>query len=149
MDGKRDEGGGGVFIPLTPFIPFIPLSTMENAMETLDPLVPLTGVPVIVIVPALIEGAKRAGLPVRFAGLTAVGCAIALLALGDVALAGGTPEVGRVARWLVSGVVYDLAAAGLYSQRHLASTPSQLPTSVGAPRSDAPRAWRRTMVRVW
>jgi hypothetical protein len=107
-------------------------------MDSLDTLAPLTGVPLVVVVPALIEGLKRAGLPVRFAGLAAIGCAFALLALGDVALAGGTPEVGRVARWLVGGVVYGLAAAGLYSQRHLASTPSQSPTSVGAPRSDVP-----------
>ncbi len=101
----------------TPFTP----SPKENAMESLDTLAPLTGVPVVVIVPALVEGAKQAGLPVRFAGLAAVGCAIALLALGDLALADGTPDVGQIARWLVGGIVYGLAAAGLYSQRHVAA----------------------------
>lgn len=105
-------------------------------MDSLDPLAPLTGVPIVVILPALIEGAKRAGLPARFAGLAAVGCAVVLLALGDLALAGGVPDVGRVARWFVGGVVYGLAAAGLYSQRQVAKTPSQLPTSAEAARSD-------------
>ena len=101
-------------------------------MESLDTLAPLTGVPVVVIVPALVEGAKRAGLPVRFAGLAAVGCAIVLLALGDLALADELPDVARVARWLVGGVVYGLAAAGLYSQRHLTTKPSQAPGGVVA-----------------
>ncbi len=103
-------------------------------MESLDTLAPLTGVPVVVIVPALVEGAKRAGLPVRFAGLAAVGCAIALLALGDLALADGTPTVGQIARWLVGGIVYGLAAAGLYSQRHVATRTHRAP---GAPHRGA------------
>jgi len=106
-------------------------------MDSLDTLAPLTGVPLVVIVPALIEGAKRAGLPARWAGVAAVGCAVVLLALGDLALVGGVLEVERVARWFVGGVVYGLAAAGLYSQRRVARTPGQLPTSVEASRPDA------------
>jgi len=108
-------------------------------MDSLDTLAPLTGVPLVVIVPALIEGAKRAGLPARWAGVAAVGCAVVLLALGDLALAGGVPEVGRVARWLVGGVVYGLAAAGLYSQRHVATGTYRVPdsavTTTGSPES--------------
>ncbi len=98
-------------------------------MESFDTLAPLTGVPVVVIVPALVEGAKRAGLPVRFAGVAAIGCAIALLALGDLALADGMPNVGRIARWLIGGIVYGLAAAGLYSQRHVATGTHHAPAA--------------------
>ncbi len=90
-------------------------------MESQDALALLTGVPLVVVVPALIEGAKRAGLPVRLAGLAAVGCATVLLALADLALGNATrPDATLIARWLLGGVVYGLAAAGLYSQRHVA-----------------------------
>ncbi len=78
------------------------------------------GVPLLVIVPALVELAKRHGLPVRYAGGAAVVLAITLLALGDLALGtriGGGDLVTTTARWIIGGVIYGLAAAGLYSQR--------------------------------
>ncbi|MDQ3044482.1 MAG: hypothetical protein M3R06_04945 [Chloroflexota bacterium] len=79
---------------------------------------PLAGVPLIALVPGLVEIAKRAGLPVRFAGLAAIGFAIALVALIDLASA---PElnvsVRDLATWGIAGVIYGLAAAGLYDQR--------------------------------
>lgn len=80
----------------------------------------LTGVPILVVVPALVELAKRAGLPVRFAGLTAIGCAVLLCALADLAATPPLSPVGpTAARWLLGGVIYGLAAAGLYSQRRI------------------------------
>jgi hypothetical protein len=92
-------------------------------------MVLLSDAAIVAVVPGLVEVAKRAGLPARYAGLLAIGLATALVALRDLALQGGTP--GELARWLLSGVVYGLAAAGLYSQaRHLpfggpaGSTPS-------------------------
>jgi hypothetical protein len=72
---------------------------------------PILGVPVVALVPAVVEAAKRAGLPVRFAGLAAVLAATVLVALADLARGGHDP-----ARWLLAGVVYGLAVAGLYSQ---------------------------------
>lgn len=81
----------------------------------MDTIELLTGVPVIVVVPALVEAAKHAGLPVRFAGLAAIVIAIALVALGDLATESDL-ATGVVARWLLAGIVYGLAAAGLYSQ---------------------------------
>lgn len=80
----------------------------------------VAGVPLLVIVPALVELAKRHGLPVRYAGGAAIALAILLLILGDLAL--GTPQdgagvVAAIARWVIGGVIYGLAAAGLYSQR--------------------------------
>ena len=86
----------------------------EADMETQDLLY---GVPVVALVPALVEGAKRAGLPSRYAGLAAIGVAATLVALGD--LARGGSAAGAVARWLVAGVVYGLAGSGLYTQVRL------------------------------
>jgi len=55
------------------------------------------GVPLVAIIPALVELAKRQGLPVRYAGLAAMLCGIGLLALAGIAL--GEPfEAGTVAR---------------------------------------------------
>ncbi len=46
-------------------------------------------------------------------------CGIGLLALAGIAL--GEPfEAGTVSRWIIGGIVYGLAAAGLYSQREVA-----------------------------
>ena len=81
------------------------------------------GVPVVAIVPALVELAKRQGLPVRWSGIAAIALATALLALGDVALGetdgGGGRWLVRIATWLLGGVIYGRAAAGVYSQHAL------------------------------
>ncbi|MGC4191315.1 MAG: hypothetical protein QM589_09130 [Thermomicrobiales bacterium] len=81
------------------------------------------GVPLVAIVPVLVELVKRLGLPARWAGIAAIVLATALLAIADVAL----DDVGgdmarwplRLATWVLGGVVYGLAGAGLYSQRGL------------------------------
>ncbi len=77
----------------------------------------LYGVPVVALVPALVEGAKPAGLPPRYAGLAAIGVAAMLAALGDLAQGGSTASAA--ARWLVAGVIYGLAGSGLYTQARL------------------------------
>ena len=88
-------------------------------MELRDSVELVVGVPLIVVTPALVEVGKRLGVPVRFAGLLAMAVAMRLLACGDLAL-GGVPPAGDLvpvlARWVLGGVVYGLAAAGLYSQ---------------------------------
>ena len=88
-------------------------------MDIRDSVELVVGVPLIAITPALVELAKRLGLPVRYAGLAAMGIALALLVCGDLAL-GGAPArealVSVVPRWVLGGIVYGLAAAGLYSQ---------------------------------
>ncbi len=76
------------------------------------------GVPIVALVPGLVEIAKRAGLPNRFAGLAAMGLGIVLVALVDLARAGELAvTIGDLATWVVAGVLYGLAAAGLYDQR--------------------------------
>lgn len=88
-------------------------------MNINDPVEIVAGVPLIIVVPALVEVAKRLGMPVRFAGVVAIGFAVALLACAD--LATGAVPAGEgmtpvAARWLLGGIVYGLAASGLYSQ---------------------------------
>ncbi|HWV25008.1 MAG TPA: hypothetical protein VNZ58_12525 [Thermomicrobiales bacterium] len=88
-------------------------------MNTPDPVEIIAGVPLIVIAPALVELAKRMGMPVRFAGVVAMGVATMMLACADLAMGtvpSGADVVPAVARWVLGGVVYGLAAAGLYSQ---------------------------------
>lgn len=78
----------------------------------------ITGVSILIVTPALVEVAKQLGLPARLAGLAAIVFATFLVVLGDVA--GGVDfETRIVARWLISGIVFGLAAAGLYSQTRL------------------------------
>jgi len=77
------------------------------------------GVPLVIVIPALVEAAKRQGLPVRYAGLAAILCGIGLLALAGLAV-GEDIDAGTVARWTIGGIIYGLAAAGLYSQREVA-----------------------------
>ncbi|MGI9254135.1 MAG: hypothetical protein ACR2J8_10335 [Thermomicrobiales bacterium] len=84
----------------------------------------ILGAPVVALVPGLVEAMKRAGMASRWAGLAAIGWAAALVALADLSGAnitgyaggGGLVTPGRVAGWALAGVVYGLAAAGLYSQ---------------------------------
>jgi hypothetical protein len=83
----------------------------------------ILGAPLVALVPGLVEAMKRAGMGSRWAGLAAVAWATALVALADLAgaevagaAADGPMTAARAAGWLLAGVVYGLAAAGLYSQ---------------------------------
>lgn len=70
---------------------------------------------VIGVVPGVVEVAKRAGMPVKFAGAVAMLVAFLLIALSDLARSGEiAPE--SVADWILRGTVTGLAASGLYSQ---------------------------------
>ena len=73
----------------------------------------ISGVGITVLVPALVELAKRSGLPTRYAGLASV--LAAGLVLGLVQLQANA-DVGGAASWLLLSLVYGLAAAGSYSQ---------------------------------
>ena len=75
----------------------------------------VTGISITIVTPALVEIAKQLGLPVRFAGIAAIVFAIGLLIIGGIAT--GAEQSGRqLASWCLAGIVYGLAAAGLYSQ---------------------------------
>lgn len=91
-------------------------------MEIQDSVELVAGVSVMVVTPALVEIAKGNGMPVRFAGIASIAIAFVLLVIAEIAL-DGLPASGElvraVARWIIGGVVYGMAAAGLYSQGRL------------------------------
>ncbi|MGH2531126.1 MAG: hypothetical protein ACRDJW_02355 [Thermomicrobiales bacterium] len=87
----------------------------------------MTDVAIVALVPGVVEVMKRLGLPVRWAGLAAIVAATVLVALRDLALGDG--QAGSLARWLLAGVVYGLAAAGLYSQARQAPRASEEPAA--------------------
>jgi hypothetical protein len=88
-------------------------------LEIRDSVELVAGVPVMVVTPALVEIAKANGLPARFAGVAAMVIAAVLLVVAEIALE-GVPSMDALpvsaARWIIGGVVYGMAAAGLYSQ---------------------------------
>ena len=73
----------------------------------------VSGVGITVLVPALVELAKRSGLPTRYAGLASIGAAGVVLGLVELQ---SHARFGGVAGWLLLSIVYGLAAAGFYSQ---------------------------------
>jgi hypothetical protein len=85
-------------------------------MPPIDTIELAYGIPLIVVVPAIIQVAKANGLPTRLAGPAAVVTTTLLIALGDIALGASSAPLGqRLAGWLIAGIVYGLAAAGFYS----------------------------------
>ena len=85
-------------------------------MPPIDTIELAYGIPLIVVVPAIVEIAKRNGLPTRLAGPAAIVTATVLFALGDIAVgASSTPPAQRLAAWIIGGIIYGLAAAGFYS----------------------------------
>ncbi|MFL5758557.1 MAG: hypothetical protein ACJ789_02395 [Thermomicrobiales bacterium] len=74
----------------------------------------VTDAVIVGLVPAVVEVAKRAGLPVKYAGIAAILIATAIIALVD--LSGGNNSTGSYARWVLGGLVHGLAGVGLYSQ---------------------------------
>lgn len=80
----------------------------------------ILGVPIVVLTPGLVAVLKKSGLPTRYAGVAAIVCAALLAALADLAgiAAPGAdlPPAARLATWAFAGIVYGLAAAGLYTQ---------------------------------
>ena len=73
----------------------------------------ISGVGITLIVPALVELAKRSGLPAQYAGLASIVAAATVLGLVDLQ---SHAQVGGAASWLLLSLVYGLAAAGFYSQ---------------------------------
>ena len=73
----------------------------------------IVGVPLVVIVPALVELAKRLGLPTAYAGLASILSCALILGLKQLQ---ADARFGDWATWLLTSIVYGLAASGLYSQ---------------------------------
>jgi hypothetical protein len=64
-------------------------------------------------VPALVELAKRSGLPTQYTGLASILSAGVVLGLVELR---SNAQFGGAAGWLLLSLVYGLAAAGFYSQ---------------------------------
>jgi hypothetical protein len=79
----------------------------------LPPELLISGVGITILVPALVELAKRSGLPPQYARLTSIVAAGPVLGLVQLQ---ANSEVGGVASWLLLSLFYGLAAAGFYSQ---------------------------------
>jgi hypothetical protein len=91
-------------------------------MEIRDSVELVAGVSVMVVTPALVEIAKGNGMPVRFAGIASIVIAFVLLVIAEIAMNGLPPASDAVrvgARWVLGGIIYGMAAAGLYSQGRL------------------------------
>jgi hypothetical protein len=73
----------------------------------------ISGVGITILVPALVELAKRSGLPTRYAGVASIISAGIVLGLAELQ---SNAQFGGVAGWLLLSLVYGLAAAGFYSQ---------------------------------
>lgn len=75
----------------------------------------ILGVPLMVIVPALVELLKRGGMPTVLAGAASIAVSAVILALVQLQV---HPVYGSVATWALASIVYGLASSGLYSQVH-------------------------------
>jgi high-affinity Fe2+/Pb2+ permease len=84
----------------------------------------LSSIPVVVLVTALVEAVKRAGLPTKYAGLAAVAIGILLTFLVAAAEGALGEQNTRISTWLLSGIVTGLAASGLYSQARVLTRPA-------------------------
>jgi hypothetical protein len=74
----------------------------------------LMGVPAVVLVPFVVEGMKRLGLPTRWAGVAALGVGLVVAAaIGSVE---AWPQVAPWVKYSMAGVLLGLGSAGVYSQ---------------------------------
>ncbi|MCS7294696.1 MAG: hypothetical protein NZ761_04800 [Dehalococcoidia bacterium] len=72
----------------------------------------VAGVPAVVLVPLLVEAAKRVGLPTRYAPLATL-CAAGAVAAAAEALP-AVPALAPLVRWAVATLLLGLGASGAY-----------------------------------
>lgn len=88
---------------------------MENFLNGIA----LLGIPAVVLVPALVQGMKALGLPVRWAGIAALVAGFGVAGMAEAVQV--WPDVTPVVRFVVAGLLLGLASAGAYSQYKLAT----------------------------
>lgn len=86
-------------------------------MESFVDGITLLGIPAMLLVPLIVEGLKRAGLPGGYAIVASVAVAFMVALLAEVVAI--WPATEPAVRVVVAGLVIGFAAAGVYSQgRH-------------------------------
>ncbi len=83
-------------------------------MEAFADGITLLGVPAMVMVPLIVEGLKRLGLPARYAIFASLAVALGVAMLAEVISI--WPQTEPAVRVLAGAVVIGFASAGVYSQ---------------------------------
>lgn len=83
-------------------------------MESFVDGVTLLGVPAMLLVPLIVEGLKKAGLPATYAIFAALGAAFGVAVLAE--LVAVWPVTEPFVRVIVTTILIGFAAAGVYSQ---------------------------------
>ncbi|MDI3340860.1 MAG: hypothetical protein QJR03_10035 [Sphaerobacter sp.] len=86
---------------------------MNGASDFANGIV-LLGVPAVVLVPLVVEGLKRLGLPVRWATLAAMIAGALVAALAEVVEV--WPAITPAVRVLLAAILLGFGASGVYSQ---------------------------------
>lgn len=71
------------------------------------------GVPLVIVVPGLVELGKRAGMGSEWAGAASIGACAVVVGLIELQR---DATYGAVATWALMSIIYGLAASGAYSQ---------------------------------
>lgn len=83
-------------------------------MESFSNGIILLGIPAVALVPLVVEGLKRVGLPTRWSTLAAVLTAGLIAALAEAV--DSWPSTGPLVRIILAAVVLGFGASGVYSQ---------------------------------
>jgi len=89
----------------------------------------LLGVPAVLLVPLVVEGLKRLGMPAGWATPAAVLAGAAVAALAETLRI--WPETEPVVRVVLAAVVLGFGASGVYSQAHRLRRPAATPGTDG------------------
>lgn len=83
-------------------------------MEDFASGIVLLGVPVVVLVPLVVEGLKRLGMPIGWATPAAV--IVSALLATSVELVGRWPELSPFVRVVLAAIILGFGSSGVYSQ---------------------------------
>jgi hypothetical protein len=83
-------------------------------MESFADGIVLLGVPAVMLVPLIVEGLKRAGLPNRWSTLAAVAVSALVAALAEAVDV--WPATGPLVRVVLASLILGFGASGVYSQ---------------------------------
>lgn len=108
---------------------------MDDILNLLSGLT-LAGIPLIVLIPLIVEGLKKLGLPTHWTGFASI--IVSVIAFLFVGLVKEWPRIDPWVTLAVAAIVVGLGANGTYSQAKLfkkgnPTHPGEAPQVVGAP----------------